>query len=80
MHQSTDQKNTAARAATEILNEVNTMSDLTRNDKELLKQIRNADRREEHDDFYREQVIEEQLDDDCIDDEESAFMIGYLAS
>ncbi len=56
------------------------MGDLTRNDKELLKQIHNADHWEERDDFYREQVIEEQLDDDCIDEEESAFMMGYLAS
>ncbi len=56
------------------------MSDLTRNDKELLKQIRNADRWEERDDFYREQSIEQQLDDDCINEEESAFMLGYLAA
>ena len=50
------------------------------NDKELRKLLQEADHWEEHDDFYREQVIEEQLDDDCLDDEEVAFMMGYLAA
>ncbi len=49
-------------------------------DRELLRQIRNADQREEHDDFYREQVLEQQLEDDCLAEEEAAFMIGYLAA
>ena len=49
-------------------------------DQELLNQIRALDRIEEHDDFYRETIVEEQLEDDCINDEESAFMMGYLAA
>jgi hypothetical protein len=53
---------------------------LTSMDKVLLNQIRNADRMREHDDFYRESVIEEQLDADCLNDEEVGFMIGYLAA
>lgn len=50
------------------------------NDHELKRLLCAADRCEEHDDFYREQFIEEQLDDDCLDEEESAFMMGYLAA
>jgi hypothetical protein len=53
---------------------------LTVTDRELLRQLRNADRVREHDDFYRENVIEEQLDDDCLREEEVAFMMGYLAA
>ncbi len=50
------------------------------NDHELRKLLNAADRWEERDDFYREQAIEEQLEDDCLDDEEVAFMMGYLAA
>ena len=53
---------------------------LTVTDRELLKQLRNADRVRETDDFYRENVIEEQLEDDCLNDEEVGFMMGYLAA
>jgi len=56
------------------------MKALTEMDKELLRQIRDAEHIEEHDDFYHERVIEEQLDDGCIDEEEVAFMMGYLAA
>ena len=49
-------------------------------DRELLKQLRGADRVRETDDFYRESVIEEQLEDDCLNDEEVGFMMGYLAA
>lgn len=53
---------------------------LTVTDRELLKQLRNADRVRETDDFYRENVIEQQLEDDCLNDEEVGFMMGYLAA
>lgn len=53
---------------------------LTVTDRELLRQLRNADRVRERDDFYRESVIEEQLDDDSLREEEVAFMMGYLAA
>lgn len=53
----------------------------TKNDRELLAQLRRADLWEEpKDDFYREESIAEQLDDDCLREDESAFMLGYLAA
>jgi hypothetical protein len=53
----------------------------TKNDRELLAQLRRADLWEEpQDDFYREDSIAEQLDDDCLREDESAFMLGYLAA
>ncbi len=71
MHKRTDKKNIAARAATEVI---------IMDEQELRKLLNTADKLEENDDFYREQFIEEQLDDDCIDEEEGAFMMGYLAA
>lgn len=53
---------------------------LTVTDRELLRQIRSADRVRQHDDFYRENAIEEQLDDDCLSESEGGFMMGYLAA
>lgn len=53
---------------------------MDKQDKHLKELLRQADRIVECDDFYHESVIEEQLDDDSLDDEESAFMMGYLAS
>jgi len=53
---------------------------LTVTDRELLRQIRGADRTRERDDFYREKAIEEQLDDDCLSEGEGGFMMGYLAA
>jgi hypothetical protein len=89
MHQGTDQEDAAAGTPAGeargtygtaglifvIKNEVIAM-----NDRELKRVLHDADRWDERDDFYREQVIEEQLDDDCIDEEEVAFMMGYLAA
>ena len=69
MHESTVTENNAAEAEV-----------IPMNNKELRDLLRAADRIEEHDDFYREPVIEEQLEDDCIDEEEVAFMMGYLAA
>lgn len=71
MHQAIDKENNAASAAIEVIN---------MNDHELRKLLRAADHREERDDFYREQYIEEQLEDDCLNDEEAAFVMGYLAA
>jgi len=79
MHKGIDQEDCSARTKVDK-NEVINMKALTEMDKELLRQIRDAEHVEEHDDFYHERVIEEQLDDGCIDEEEVAFMMGYLAA
>lgn len=54
--------------------------EISRNEKELLEQLRNLERSEDKDDFYNEGYIEQQLADDCLDEEEGAFMIGYLSA
>ncbi len=53
---------------------------ITKYEQELLQQLREPDHSEATDDFYRESCIEEQLDSDSIDEEEVAFMMGYLAA
>lgn len=77
MRKGNDNEDNPARAEAE---EGNMSSALTKADRELLQLLRNADRQKEHDDFYRKSVIEEELDDDCIDCEEAMFMAGYISA
>ena len=53
-------------------------NEISRTEQELLEQLRNLERKEDKDDFYNERYIDQQLADDCLDEEEGAFMIGYL--
>ena len=78
-----DKTRKPTRIKTQILKkEVKTMNNeaITRSEQELLAMLRTAEVREDTDDFYRENVIEEQVEDDCLGDGEGAFMMGYLAA
>jgi hypothetical protein len=78
MHQNSHAKNTAGTIKTKALKKEDEVIGMNR--RELRELIKRVDRQEDNDDFYREAFIEEQLDNDCLDDEESAFMMGYLAA